>query len=252
MPCSGEKRAIYRVVQTEITSPENFKNAASIAPDNVNAWLDSLNGKHHGTVAEMDSQCDFQPLTKNSLALDTTAKYRMYTGGSYSFLVKKPVTGVTYTASAANQSVLKTVLTNKKYKGGLLFTVYGLKAGKSNVIVEGSDGSCASFPVEVRNRTLTLDTKSYEMAPGGHYQIGACVKGADARNLKVTSTNPGVVSIAGLNNCNCKVVGRRAGTAYIMYDWYDGTKKAAHASVRITVRSGAKSVGDFTRQAALF
>ncbi|MBL4937126.1 LPXTG cell wall anchor domain-containing protein [Clostridium sp. YIM B02515] len=44
---------IYRAVLTRVTNPNNFNKAASIDRFNVNTWLDSLNGKHHGTVDEL-------------------------------------------------------------------------------------------------------------------------------------------------------------------------------------------------------
>lgn len=156
-----------------------------------------------------------------------------------------------HTASALNGNVLKTVLTSKKSRGGWLFTITGLQAGKTDVIVEGSNNTYASFPVEVLNRSFTLDTKSYQMAPGDCYEIGANVKGVGVDSLKVASTNQGVASISLKGGC-CKVTGRRAGTAYIMYDLYDGAKKAAHASVRVTVKPVTKAHGDSTKQTVLF
>lgn len=44
---------IYRAVLTRVTKPQNFNKAASIDRFNVNQWLASLNGQHHGTVEEL-------------------------------------------------------------------------------------------------------------------------------------------------------------------------------------------------------
>lgn len=50
------KTAIQRVVFTRITQPERFNNARKMAPTDVNAYLNDLNGKRHSTTAEMMRQ----------------------------------------------------------------------------------------------------------------------------------------------------------------------------------------------------
>ena len=49
---------IQRVVFTRITNPENFDRAASKMKFNdLNKWLDALNGKRHGTTKELLKEC---------------------------------------------------------------------------------------------------------------------------------------------------------------------------------------------------
>ena len=49
---------IQRVVFTRITNPENFDRAASkMKFNNLNKWLDALNGKRHGTTKELLKEC---------------------------------------------------------------------------------------------------------------------------------------------------------------------------------------------------
>jgi hypothetical protein len=152
---------IYRAVLTRITHPEKFNQASQIKRDNVNSWLDSLNGKKHGTVAELKQNCKI--------------------GGS-----------------------------------------------------------------------LRVDTTSYTMAPGSHYEIGSTVTAGEGKALKVTSTNSKAVRLNRLANGNWNVTALSSGTAFIMYDLYDGSQKIAHTSVRITVQAKAKSHGDSKNQTALF
>ena len=48
---------IQRVVFSRITKPENFERAKNIRFNNVNKWLDELNGKKHGTTKELLKEC---------------------------------------------------------------------------------------------------------------------------------------------------------------------------------------------------
>lgn len=52
-----DKTHIQRIVFTRITHPENFNSVKSMMPENVNKWLQSLAGKHHGTTAELKKYC---------------------------------------------------------------------------------------------------------------------------------------------------------------------------------------------------
>lgn len=52
-----DKTAIQRVVFSRITKPENFNNAKSIMYNNSHKWLSDLNGKKHGTTAELKKYC---------------------------------------------------------------------------------------------------------------------------------------------------------------------------------------------------
>lgn len=51
------KKSIQRVVFTKITDPEKFNNAQGIPRNDVQQWLDKLNGKGHGTTAELKLYC---------------------------------------------------------------------------------------------------------------------------------------------------------------------------------------------------
>lgn len=53
---SCAKTRIQRIVVTRITNPENFDNARTMSPDNVNQYLNDLNGKRHSATAEMKQQ----------------------------------------------------------------------------------------------------------------------------------------------------------------------------------------------------
>lgn len=104
-------------------------------------------------------------------------------------------------------------------------------------------------------RSLTLDTTSYEMPLGGSYEIGIKLVDAQDTTLKVYSSTKGVADVIKLKNGNYKVIGKKPGLTYIMFDVYD--KKGnrivqSHASVRLTVKKGTIPNGDSHRQTAIF
>lgn len=190
---------------------------------------------------------------ESGLVLDTTSRYVMNVGGSYSFLLKNPKPGVTYTAGSTERSILTVSLKNADSSNGKLYTVTGLKAGSAVVTVCGSDHTAASFPVTVLGGSLCLDTLNYTTPFQSFYQIGATLAGGGDTLLKVHSSNGGVASVARLANGNYQVNGRTAGVTYIMFDVYDRKNKLlAHASVRITVKKGTKPFGESRRQIAVF
>lgn len=52
-----DKTKIQRVVFTRITNPANFENAKKIRYNNKHKWLSALDGKAHGTTAELKKNC---------------------------------------------------------------------------------------------------------------------------------------------------------------------------------------------------
>ena len=192
---------------------------------------------------------------EGGLVLDTTSRYVMNVGGNYSFLLKNPKPGVTYTVGSTDGSVLAVFLKNADCPDGRLYTVTGLKVGSAVVTICGSDKTAASFPVTVigLGGSLRLDTLSYTMPLQGSYQIGVSVTGGIDTLLKVHSTSSSVAAVTRLANGNYQVKGRSTGIAYIMFDVYDRKNKLlAHASVRITVKKGTKPFGESRRQIAAF
>ena len=104
-------------------------------------------------------------------------------------------------------------------------------------------------------RSLTLDTKTYTVAPKMSYEIGAKLTGANGMTVKVYSSGTGAAAVAKLKNGNYKVTGLKPGVTYIMFDVYDEKNKLiskSHASVRLNVVNHAKPSGDSTRQVAVF
>ncbi len=102
-------------------------------------------------------------------------------------------------------------------------------------------------------RFLTLDTRSYTMAPNGSYEIGVKRTGADGTALRAYSSAQGAADVTELKNGNVKVTGVKAGLTYIMIDVYDSkNKRLTHASVRLNVQNGVKPSGSSQRQYGTF
>ena len=101
--------------------------------------------------------------------------------------------------------------------------------------------------------SITLDTSSYRMPISGQYQIGVRLTGTKTAAVKVYSDNSGTAAAERLPNGNVRVVGRGYGTAYIMFDLYDGAGRLlTHASVRVAVQKDVQPHGDSTRQIGIF
>ena len=102
-------------------------------------------------------------------------------------------------------------------------------------------------------RFLTLDTRTYTMAPNGSYVIGVKRTGADGTAVRAYSSTKGVAEVTVLKNGNVQVNGLRPGLTYIMIDVYDGkNKRLTHASVRLNVQTGVKPAGISQRQYGTF
>lgn len=101
--------------------------------------------------------------------------------------------------------------------------------------------------------SITLDTSSYQVPIGGHYQIGVKLSGTKADSIRIHSTNDKIVPVVQLKNGNIQVTGTGTGTVWIMLDLYDNKKKfLTHASVRIDGKTGIRPRGDSTRQIGVF
>ncbi len=102
-------------------------------------------------------------------------------------------------------------------------------------------------------RSITLDTRTYTMAPKKSYEIGVKLANASDATIKAYSSTKGVANVTILKNGNCKVTGVKSGLTYIMIDVYDNKNKfLTHASVRVTVQNGVKSNGNSARQYGIF
>lgn len=102
-------------------------------------------------------------------------------------------------------------------------------------------------------RTITLDTRSYTMAPGKSYTTGVKLAGVSGVKIKAYSSTRGVADVTVLKNGNVKATGVKPGLTYIMIDVYDGKNKLlTHASVRLTVKNIVKPNGNSTRQYGIF
>ena len=92
--------------------------------------------------------------------------------------------------------------------------------------------------------SLAIDTEWHRMAPGDLYDIAVSVSGMDGRKLRVYSSRDGIAQVTPLGNGRYRVAGRAAGTAYIMFEVYEGDTQITHASVRIEVAPGADRAGE--------
>lgn len=100
---------------------------------------------------------------------------------------------------------------------------------------------------------LLLDTKSYTLAPGGIYDIKATLTGADPKNMRVYSSRTGIASVRQLPNGNWRVTGIADGVSYIMFEVYDTSgRQLNHASVKITVETGAIPHGESNSSPSVF
>ena len=109
------------------------------------------------------------------------------------------------------------------------------------------------YAVAGTGNSIALDTTSYEMPIGGHYQIGMKLTGDEAALVKIYSANSRAVSAVQLKNGNIQVTGNTVGTAWIMIDVYDAKNRfLTHASVRVDVRENVLPKGKSKRQIGIF
>lgn len=89
--------------------------------------------------------------------------------------------------------------------------------------------------------TLTMDTKSYSMAPGNIYDFKAVVTGGDLKqaDVKVSdSRNGSVVKLSNLGNGKYRITALKEGTTYVVAEI-----AGAHASIQVNVKKGIKQSG---------
>ncbi|WP_164997225.1 leucine-rich repeat domain-containing protein [Clostridium minihomine] len=102
---------------------------------------------------------------------------------------------------------------------------------------------------------VTMDTRTYTMAPGNIYDIGVKLSGnAPIKIRRMTSSRDGIASVQQLPNGNYRVTGLRPGTTYITYTIYDAEsyKEITHASIKFEVKTGVKQHGVACRQTTYF
>ena len=102
---------------------------------------------------------------------------------------------------------------------------------------------------------VTMDTRTYTMAPGNIYDIGVKLVGsAPVKIRRMTSSRDGIASVRQLPNGNYRVTGLRPGTTYITYTIYDpeSYKEITHASIKFDVAAGTKQHGIACRQTTYF
>lgn len=109
----------------------------------------------------------------------------------------------------------------------------------------GSSTTDTSQVPEGVSGTLTLDTRSYTMAPKGIYDFRARLEGQglNQKDLKVTSSRTGIATVAqvpGTDKYRITAVGE--GTCYIIAEIY-----GVHASIKVTVQNGATPGGSSER-----
>ncbi|WP_283607077.1 endolytic transglycosylase MltG [Faecalispora anaeroviscerum] len=88
---------------------------------------------------------------------------------------------------------------------------------------------------------LSMDTSSYTMAPGGIYDFKASVSSSVLKqeDVKVWSSRDGIAKVARVAGTGkYRITGLKAGITYITSEI-----KGVHASIKVTVESGAKPHG---------
>lgn len=103
---------------------------------------------------------------------------------------------------------------------------------------------------------ITLDTRTYTMAPGNIYDIGVKLAGnASTKTRRMISSRDGIASMRQLPNGNYRVTALRPGTTYITFTIYnpkDGKTEITHASIKFEVTAGVKQHGTACRQTTYF
>ncbi len=108
-----------------------------------------------------------------------------------------------------------------------------------------SDGGEESLPV----RTLTLDTRSYRMAPGNIYDFRAKLSGPglNQSDVRVYSSRDGIASVQRVSGTDkYRITGLREGTTYVIAEI-----AGVHASIRVDVQKGVKQGGDSSRSVSI-
>lgn len=216
-----------------------------------------------------------ESLPTRTLTMDTRS-YDMAPGNIYDFRAKVSGPGLNqedvkvYSSRNGIASVARVAGTDK-------YRITGLREGTAYVMAE-INGVHASIRVTVKNgvkqggesarsvsiipyesssgeddsrpvRTLTLDTRSYDMAPGNIYDFRAKVSGPglSQEDVKVYSSRDGIASVTKISGTDkYRITGLREGTTYIMAEI-----NGVHASIRVNVKKGVKQGGDSTRSISI-
>ncbi len=198
----------------------------------------------------------------NTVRLDTSS-VSMLTSGTYSFLVRGNNNTGGIAVTVENPSVASVSLENANDSRGAKYRVTALAPGETEIRVT-YQGQTASIKVKVTalKGSITLDTAQYTLAPGNMYTIGAFIKDANGNPLSAAqiqnlvasgqlvvrdSRTGSIVDLVQLSTGNFRVVGKKEGTTYIIYE-IGGT----HASVRVDVRKGAQPGGSAVRNTSYF
>ena len=98
-------------------------------------------------------------------------------------------------------------------------------------------------------RTLTMDTRSYTMAPGNIYDFKAVVSGPGLNQSDVAvsdSRNGSIVKLKNLGNGKYRITAVNEGTTYVI-----AQINGVHASIQVTVKKGVKQGGVATRSVSI-
>ncbi|WP_195199265.1 hypothetical protein [Faecalispora jeddahensis] len=117
-----------------------------------------------------------------------------------------------------------------------------------SALIFAASWSMSAF-AQTTERTLTLDTKSYSMAPGNIYDFKAVVAGPglSQSDVKVSdSRNGSVVKLSSMGNGKYRITALKEGTTYVVAE-INGT----HASIQVNVKKGLKQGGVAGRSVAV-
>ena len=126
----------------------------------------------------------------------------------------------------------------------LLVAMLAVVTAASSSVTSFAD-TASSLPV----RTLTMDTRSYEMSPNNIYDFRAKVSGygLDQANVKVYSSRDGIARVARVPNTDkYRITGVKEGVSYVISEI-----NGVHASIKVTVKSGVKQHGEACRSVSI-
>ena len=125
---------------------------------------------------------------------------------------------------------------------------------------DGTQGYCSSEYLQAVSaaattqdtrpvRTLTMDTRSYTMAPKDIYDFRAKVDGEGLKqeNVKVYSSRTGIATVARVPGTDkYRITGVAEGVCYVISEI-----SGVHASIKVTVQKGVKKHGDSARSVSI-
>lgn len=122
-----------------------------------------------------------------------------------------------------------------------------LSSGSSSS--SGSSASASTSGSSSTYGTLTLDTRSYTMAPGNIYDFRAKVEGMGLTqaDVNVYSSRTGIATVTRVAGTDkYRVTAKGEGVCYVVAE-----VAGVHASIKITVQKGVKAWGESTRSISL-